>query len=302
MAYSVSRSDLFAGLMAAAILAVGTPALAKKKAAPSTTAAPSSEGGTKSGAAQAADVERPKPVVEGADAEAPKADEQGNVAFQGAKTGKGKITVKAPPKSKVYLEGKYFGTAPRTINKIPPGDYIVEIVFPDGKNVSRPVSVSSDEEAVVELDSSAGAITAPVEKPASADDLEKRTKLTKLVFLGAGGALALGLGFGVWEYTVQQDYNKAAKNPPPNPNDTAAQAAFHAHLDSIARKGDRLALVTNVCFVLAGAGVVAGVILGYPVYKARKTEKAKPMSPENLSFMILPNTTGGATAGMALRF
>src|SRR5438552_3745257 len=129
MAHSVSRFTFVVGLLASAMLALAaTPAEAKKKnAAPAAAAsAPADDevpGEKKApAAAQAGDVERPKPIVDDSVAaeSGPKADDRGNVTFNGGKSGKGgkgKITVQAPPKEKVkvYLEGRYFGIAPRTI-------------------------------------------------------------------------------------------------------------------------------------------------------------------------------------------
>ncbi|MBC8133453.1 MAG: PEGA domain-containing protein, partial [Deltaproteobacteria bacterium] len=178
MAHSVSRSDLFAGLLAAALMAVAAPAVAKKKkAAPAGEGEPglSTSGKAAEGSAQAQDQERPKPILE--EAPGPEADAKGNVNFMGAKTGKGRITVNAPAKekAKIYLEGRYFGVAPRTINKIPPGDYILEINYPNGKSVTKPVSVSGDEESVVELGGAADfAAAAPTVKPMAPEKIEKR--------------------------------------------------------------------------------------------------------------------------------
>ena len=61
--------------------------------------------------------------------------------------------MKAAPeqKIKIFLEGRYFGTAPLTIYSVPKGDYIVEAVYSNGKQVSRPVSVGENEETAVDL-------------------------------------------------------------------------------------------------------------------------------------------------------
>src|SRR5437764_1474419 len=111
MAHSVSRFTIVVGLLASAMLALGaTPAEAKKRAAPAaSSSAPVDDevpGEKKAApAAQAGDVERPKPIVDDAIApeSGPKADDRGNVTFTGGKSGKGKITVQAPPKEKVKV-------------------------------------------------------------------------------------------------------------------------------------------------------------------------------------------------------
>ncbi|MEP6654943.1 MAG: PEGA domain-containing protein [Myxococcales bacterium] len=295
MAHSVSRSELLAGLLAAALLAVASPAFAAKKKKSDGSDAP---GKTADGAAQAQDQERPKPILE--EAPGPEADAHGNVNFMGARSGKGKITVKAPPaeKAKVYLEGRYFGLAPRTINKIPPGDYILEVNYPNGKSVTKPVSVSGDEEAVVELGGAAD-VAAPTEKPMPPEKIEKRLGLAKVIGIGAIGLAVVGVGLGAWEYTVQQDYNKKSSAP----NQTLQS---HQEQDDLARRGDTLALAANVCFIGAGVGLVAAALIGYPAYKARKHGAAGAESgaaPLPVSFMLAPGRTlGSVNAGLTYQF
>lgn len=301
MAHSVSRSDLFAGLLAAALMAVVSPALAakKKKSEPAGGPGLATSGKDAEGASQAHDQERPKPILE--EAPGPEADAQGNVNFMGTKAGHGKITVKAPAKekAKVYLEGRYFGIAPRTINKIPPGDYILEINYPNGKSVTKPVSVSGDEEAVVEL-GGAAEIAGPAEKPMAPEKVEKRLSLAKTIGIGAVGLAVVGLGLGLWERSVQSDYNNKAANSTGTP-------AARQELDDLESKGNTLALAANVCFVGAAVGLIAAGFIGYPAYKARKAaggrgegEGAVPMP---VSFLLAPGRTlGSVNAGLAFQF
>ncbi len=299
MAHSVSRSDLFAGLVAAVLMTIGTPALAKKKKAAEAAEA-SGEGGLPTsgkaaeGAAQAGDNERPKPILE--ESSGPEADAEGNVAFVGAKVGKGKIVIRGAKKekAKIYLEGRYFGIAPRTINKIPPGDYIVEVTYPNGRSVTKPVSVAGDEESVIDL-GGAGDAPAPIEKPMAPEQIEKRLSLAKMIGIGAIGLAVVGGGLGIWEYTVQQDYNKKH----------TAGASMEV-LDDLSHKGDTLALAANICFVGAAVGLVAAGVIGYPAYKARKGGGRSEMSdsaPPPVSFMFGPGrTVGSFNGGMVYRF
>lgn len=301
MAHSVSRSHLFAGFLAVAVLAVGTPAIAKKKAtAPAGGDAAGEPGLPTSGkgadaATQSFDQERPKPILEEEEA-APSSDEKGNVKFAGSRAGKGKITVKAPvkDKAKVYLEGRYFGVAPRTINGIPPGDYIIEVTYPDGKSVTKPVSVSGDEEALVELGAEAETVV-PVEKPMAAEQAQKRWKVAQIIGISSLVVGAAGLGLGAWMLSVQSDYDKT-------PNDGSATA--RARLDNLSSKGDKLAMAADICFVVAAVGVIGAGIIGYPAYKARKAERRSettPDAPPPLSFLFAPGP-GGASAGMIYHF
>jgi hypothetical protein len=310
MAHSVSRSTLLAGLLASVILAVGTPALAKKKkaAAPaadsSSDATPTDDSKPAPSAQQAGDTERPSPIIDPNEApEGPKADAEGNVNFAGTHVGKGKITVRAPAKEKVkvYLEGRYFGVAPRTITKIPSGDYIVEVVFPNGKSVTKPVSVSGDEEAIVQLGAADAAPTVPAEKPMAAETAEKRWTIAEWIGIGSGAAVLVGLGLGIWEHSVQSDYNNLVGMPldPNDPNGTNRANS----LKSLSDKGNHLALAANLCYVAAGLGLITAVVIGYPAYKARKAER-KPASPEtNLSFLFVPGRSlENSTAGLSLQF
>jgi hypothetical protein len=302
MAHSVSRFQLVAGLVAAALMAMGSPALAakKKKAAEAATEGgeglPTSGKGAE-GAAQAADTERPKPMLD--DTDAPAEDAQGNVTFVGAKSGSGRITVRAPKKekAKVYLEGRYFGVAPKTIKKIPPGDYIIEVTYPNGNRVTKPVSVSGDEEAVVEL-GGADEATAPAAKAMPPETIEKRLSVAKVIGISAIGFAVVGLGLGAYEYTVQQDYNKLA-------NSGMRDTATNEKLDQLARKGDTLALAANICFVGAAVGLITAGIIGYPAWKAKKAGSRieSPDSAPAVSLMFGPGRTlGSMNAGLVYRF
>lgn len=312
MAHSVSRSTIIAGLLAGAILAFGTSAEAKKKKADSAEPASSESGDSAAeekkaaAAAQAGDVERPKPILGSGDGDegAPKADAQGNVSFVGARSGKGKITIQAPAKEKVkvYLEGRYFGLAPRTINKIPPGDYIVEIVFPNGKSLSKPVSVSGEEEALVQVGAGDAAPTAPVDKPMTADQAQKRWNVAKILGISSASALVVGLGVGYWKIRVQNEYNNEVNRVP---NGTADISARAAKLQSLESKGSTLALTANILYIAGGVGLITAVVIGYPAYKARHAEQ-KSNSPEggaatNMSFLVAP-TPSGAQAAFSMTF
>lgn len=302
------RRGLVAGLLAVAVVLAASSAEAKKKKSSGELEGQTEEGGGDSkeaksadapGAAQASDQERPKPTLEeGDDSSAPKADQEGNVNFTG-RQGAGSIKVKAPKdeKLKIYLEGKYFGRAPRTIKKVPPGDYILEAVYPDGKSVTKPVSVIGDGEVVVDMGGEAAAPEATVEKPMDPEKAEKRFQMAKYIGIGAIVALAAGVGFGVWEKSVQSSYDDKLANPP-----APATSEYQQELNDLAKKGDRLALAANVCWIVAGVGVVAAVIIGYPAYKARQNAEQHPPEAIPLSFMLAPTSAGGGMAGVSLRF
>lgn len=301
MAHSVSRSEVLAGLAAVALLAFSSPALAvkKKKAVdPFDNQTGSAEPGLPTnakadGASQAADQERPKPILE-EEAPSPEADERGNVNFGGTRAGKGKIVVKAPAKekAKVYLEGHYFGVAPRTINKIPPGDYIVEVVYPDGKSVTKPVSVVGDEESLIELGTSEEEVK-PVAKPMAPEQVEKRLRLAKVIGISAIALGVVGGGLGLWEMKTQSDYNKTP-------------ASDRQKMMDLQHRGDTLALAANICFVGAAAGLIVAGVVGYPAWKARRAERsseAPPDVPPPMSFYFGPGRTiGSLSTGVVYTF
>jgi hypothetical protein len=312
MAQSVSRSRLVVCLVAATLMAGSTTAFARSKkkkstsaaapaatatAAPATDATPATEAGEKKpaeGAAQAADQERPKPVVD-ENQEAPQSDEKGNVTFSGARAGKGRIIVSAPAKEKVkvYLEGRYFGVAPRTINKMPPGDYIVEGIFPDGRSVTKPVSVASDEEVTIELAPGDATAASAKSKLMPAAQAEKRWRTAKILGITSVAVMAVGGGvFGYLTHSTQSDYNNKSSSGAPQ-----------SQLDDLANKGNRYALGANACLIIGGVGLITAAIIGYPAYKARNAEK-QPESPENsLSFLFAPSPRlDGASAAMVMRF
>jgi len=317
MARSDSRSTVLAGLIACAIIVLAGPAEAKKKKAaePADDTAAATDGETPKAAdapaaQQAGDVERPRPIASDDAGEGPKADAEGNVSFAGARSGKGKITVNAPKKEKVkvYLEGRYFGIAPRTINKIPPGDYIVEVVFPNGKSLSKPVSVSGEEEEVVSVGAADAQPAAQADKPMSADKAEKRWTIAKTLGISAAAAVVVGLGLGFWEHSVQNDYNNTVSQGPASQSNSD-KAAFQNKLDNLSNKGDHIALGANICYIAGAVALVTAVVIGYPAYKAMHTtnESAKPVSPEtpgtNMSFLLAPTPSmKGGTAGLTLTF
>jgi len=270
---------------------------AKQKAETAAPAAADNEAPGEKPAAQAADTEKPTPKAdpEAGDQDAVKPDAEGHVNFGSSKAAKGKITVKAPPGDnvKVFLEGRYFGKAPQTISRVPTGDYIVEAVYPNGKTVSKAVSVTRDEEQLIELTSATAAeATAP---GMSAEEAHHRIH-NALVYGGVltGGLLVAGVGLGLWERSVQNDYNST-------PHGSGATSAQQAKADDLKTKGNHLALGANICFVAAGLAAVGAIIYAYPAIRADKRTKGNDEAPPNLSFMILPGKDA-VHAGFGLTF
>ena len=160
-----SRATVFALLAAGLTLLIAAPASAKKKKPAARRIerqrgrrgrqrdAQGRRATTRSRPSQANDTEKPHTILDTSQ-EAPKTDSLGHVHFASPNgEGLGRVVVNAPAtdKVKVFLEGRLFGTAPLTIYSVPKGDYIVEAQYPNGKEVSKPVTVSENEETAVDL-------------------------------------------------------------------------------------------------------------------------------------------------------
>jgi hypothetical protein len=264
-----NRSRRSTSLLAAALLvSAASPAWAKKKKDDAATTPPPAAAAT-------------GPI-------APEPDSMGRVHF-GPQSGEGlgRLTVKGAPEEKiqVFLEGRYFGTAPMTIYSVPKGDYIVEGKYPDGREVNRPINVAENEEATVDL--FAAKPTAPGASKGNmfgGDISPTRLKATKILLVASAVSLAVGIAFGILELRDESDYTKT---PPSN----------QAKLDDISSSGRRDALLANVGFAATGAFLVAAAIAGYPmIIKPTAADRG----PEA---MLIPSVTGGAAGGtLVVRF
>jgi len=257
-------------------------ALAKKKKAETTQqtdeAAPG-EAKPEKPADQAGDTEKPKTILDTSQ-EAPKTDSLGHVHF-GSPNGEGlgRVAVKAAPESKIkiFLEGRYFGTAPLTIYSVPKGDYIVEAMYPNGKQISKPVSVGENEETAVDLGGAAALKGGGGPGMFDASMTEGRMTVTKVALIGAGVGVVATLVFGILELKAESDYDKETSP---------------AVMDDIAKKGRLYATLTNVGIVLAAVGLVTAGIAGYPLVLGH-SEK-----PKTTAFQFTPSATPNGAGGV----
>ena len=261
--------------MVAVSLLCAAPALAKKKAAAEEAPVPAES--------DAAPVD-PKLVP-------PTPDTFGRVHF-GPSSGAdlGRVSVKAPPSDnvRVFLEGRFFGTAPLTIYSVPKGDYIVEGTYPDGKTVSKGVSVMENDESVADL-TGARAATEASKNAMGKEMSESRIFATKAFVIGGAAALVLGVTFGILEMRKESDYKNA-------PNNTA-------QLDSISSTGKNYALLANIGYILALAGGVGAAICAYPMFVKPNVEKktvAMASRPRPI-FVVVP-AASGATGALTMRW
>jgi hypothetical protein len=182
----------------------------------------------------------------------------------------------------VSFDGRGFGVTPLTICDVPKGDYVVEATGPDGKVVSRPVTIDENTEAVVEL--AAGVITTALPGAASGawEPPSRLLRASKIALGVSAGALVVGAVFGVLELKNHSDYESA----PPN------QATW----DALARTGQRDALVANLSFLACGTSLIASGLLALPTFL--KSEHAEPTA----TAFVSSGAHGSATAGVFMRF
>ena len=274
-----SRTN-FTALVVALSLLVAAPAFAKKKAAAA------EEAPAAAASSEAAPVD-PKLVP-------PTPDTFGRVHF-GPTSGAdlGRVNVKAPAGDniRIFLEGRFFGTAPITIYSVPKGDYILEGTFPDGKTVSKPVSVLENDEAVIDLSGARAALEAPAKGKGgmfSTNEISESRKTAMYAFaIGGGVALVAGITFGLLEKSKESDYKNAPNN--------------QTQLDNIASSGKNYALYANIGFALTFVGAIGAAVCAYPMFVKSTAEKPKSVALSEPTFVVVP-TQSGAAGAVALRF
>ena len=275
-----SRRQLVSHLVVAASLLAAAPAFAKKKAAEE--APPAATEST-----ETAPTGDPKLVP-------PTPDTFGRVHFgPSSAPDLGRVTVKAPASDnvKIFLEGRFFGTAPITIYSVPKGDYIVEGTYPDGKTVSKAISVLENDEAAADLTGAHAALEPKGGKSmfASKDISEQRLFAMKAFAIGGAAALVLGVTFGVLEMRKESDFR----------NSTGTQA----QLDNISSTGKTYALLANIGYALAFVGGVGAAVCAYPLFVKPNAEKKTVALAQRPLFVIVPASAGsGATGSMSMRF
>jgi hypothetical protein len=298
-----SRGIVFA-LLAAGMTLIAAPASAKKKSPPPAASSDSEAAGadseTPKGAAddkptaQAGDTEKPHAILDTTQ-EAPKTDSLGHVHFSSPNgEGLGRVVVNAPAteRVKVFLEGRLFGTAPVTIYSVPKGDYIVEATYPNGKEVSKPVTVSENEETAVDLGGPKAAKEGDSGSSSSMGDMTPGRKHLMYGFLiGAAVGVVVGTTFGILDLQAEHDYQNT---PPSN----------QAELDSIQQRGQRDAKIADAGWVLTAVGLVGAAVCAVPLILGG-SEKAPAGGPAGTpaAFLLLPVASPGMTGGaFSMRF
>lgn len=292
------RTALLALVIGCASALVASPAAAKKKKAPAPatdTEAPAEAGQAPAekpapAAPQASDTEKPKAILD-VSQDAPKTDNLGHIHFATPGTeGVGRVAVKAAPNQqiKVFLEGRYFGLAPITIYSVPKGDYILEAVHADGKQVARPVSVGENEEVAVDLRDIKPREGGREGGLLNAEMTSRRMHWTVAFLAVTAVGVAGAVTFGILELKDESDYNNVAATDP----------HYDQRRTDISNRGNRDALLTNVGIGVAAAGLIGAVIAGYPlVFKSSASEKK--MAAVMVTPTVAPTGAGGV---LTLRF
>ena len=116
---------------------------------------------------------------------------------------------------KVFLEGRLFGNAPITVYSVPKGDYIVEALYGNGKQVSKPVTVSENEETTVDLSGPKAANGDSGTGVFSGSEMTSGRKTLMWSFIVAGGVgVVLGATFGILELQAENDYKNTPSTQP----------------------------------------------------------------------------------------
>jgi hypothetical protein len=276
MSYTRKTQRLVSFIAAAAIVA-SAPTLAmarsnqaskKKSAAPTEAEAPPAAD------AATAPAPAPAPPTPGTEAPGPKPLDQA-----GARTGS--LTVKGD-KMEIVFNGHSVGAAPVTIGGIPRGDYIVEGTMPDGRKVTRPVTIEDNREFEVDLGMFLAA-QATAEQPGDNDHPRLR-KASKILLGASAGALVVGLVFGALELKTHGEYESAPAN--------------QATLDSLSRTGKREALIANLGFAACGATLLAAGLTALPIILGSEHPAASP-PPVAVTATASGNS---AMAGISMRF
>jgi hypothetical protein len=291
-----SRGILFAVLAGGLTLFAASPASAKKKTAPaSDSATPAAADDEKPAgaptddkpAAQANDVEKPKTILD-TNQEAPKTDSLGHVHFSSPNgEGLGRVVVSAPAeaKVKVFLEGRFFGTAPVTIFSVPKGDYILEATYPSGKQVSKPVTVSENEETAIDLGGAKAAAGGGGGSFFGAGEMTPtRTTWMKGLLIGGAAGLVFGVTFGILEVKAENDYQNT-----PSTN--------QARLDSLQTTGQRDATLADIGYVVAAVGVIGAAFCALPLILGPSTSSSAEKPASTTALTVAPMVGGGTTGG-----
>lgn len=287
----------FSLVLCAALLVVSTPAaFAKSKKKSSAAASAPADDNEQPGeakpadekpAAQANDEEKPKAMLD-LGQEAPKQDSLGHVHFASPNgEGLGRVTVTAPAKDnvKVFLEGRLFGTAPITIYSVPKGDYIIEALYPKGKQISKPVTVSENEETTVDLSgpkAAEGGGGSTMFSGGQMTDSRKTWMWTCLI--GTGVGLIVGTTFGILELQAENDYQHTPSNN-------------QSQLDSIQQRGQRDAEIADVGWVVAAVGAVGAAIFAWPVIFGPGEKGGATPAPSSSAMVVAPVAGHGMTGG-----
>ncbi len=192
------------------------------------------------------------------------------------------------PGSKVLVDGKVAGDLP--FNKeLPPGEYSVEVIYPDGTSWRKVLTVKSKKTRSIKVPQprKAGDPIGPGDKPGG----EGRSHTLEWIAIGAGSGLLVAGGVLMMMYSGKVDEMSSLRDDEyPELSDSTAHLYYDDYrndYDSLWDEAQPLGVMSIVCFVAGGASVLAGagtmLLLDDP---------PKASSGLNFSPIMMPGTTG----------
>jgi hypothetical protein len=191
------------------------------------------------------------------------------------------VTVKGD-KMQITFDGRPFGVAPVTIGSIPKGDYVVEGTLPDGRVITRPITIDDSGDVTVDLGAGLAPEAAAATAQAGSDGHPRLRKASKILLGVSAGALAVGLVFGALELKTHGEYESAP--------------ADQATLDSLARQGKREAMIANVSFATCGVALLAASLTALPILLGSEGSTPPPVT------VTASASATSAMAGLSMRF
>ena len=203
----------------------------------------------------------------------------------------GKLALKGGVEgSKVLVDGKVAGDLPFS-KDLPPGEYSVEVIYPDGTSWKKVLTVNSKKTAslTVPAPRAAGDPVGPVQKPGGGGG--GRSHTLEWVAIGAGGALLVAGGVLMAMYSGKVDDMSSLRDDEyPELSDSTAHKYYDSYredYDALWDEAQPLGVMSIVCFVAGGASVLAGagtmLLLDDPPTAS---------SGVSLTPLVMPGTTG----------
>jgi hypothetical protein len=162
-----------------------------------------------------------------------------------------------PSGARVLVDGRELGRTPLRAAVLPAGRHQLEVLLAGHIDQVRAFELRARETARVSV----------TLQPFATAEPPKRKRVWTWVAAGTAAAMgAAGLGLGLWARSSWNDYQAAALD--------GKSATYHELHDAIPKR----ALAANVCFGVAGAALVAAVVLFFVEKPEKRPPAAKAVS------------------------